>query len=1093
MKKKYKILIVEDSMTAMLYTSNIVNSAGYEVVEAINGKIALEKLLSDSFDMIISDILMPEMDGFQLLKHVKEEPDLRNIPFIFHTATYNSDKDKDFGVKLGVDAYIHKFKDPSELSELIHDLFKELEAGKFYSNKPKIEQQGEVFKLYSERLINKLEKKVLDLEKEINEHKSTKKYAALYDKYKIQNEELIKAKEQAEDSWERLERFMNSATDHFSLFDSELNLIDLNTSSLEKFFPGRKKEELIGKNLHYFSPNLKQSGVWDKYMQVIKTGKPFQKNDFIPHPKFGDMYLSVKTFKVGNGMGMITTDITESKIAEEALRKSEIQKQTLLDGTTDMIIHVDTNLQIIWANKTALTAKPDVVGMICYECYVGREKPCEDCPVVKAIQSGNIESGIMYHAAAESAQGESYWELIGVPMKDGAGNITGAIEIGRNITDRKLGEEALKKNEKRLSLIYNSTSDNMVLMEVENPSTYRIVSFNDEYLRSIRNIYGEVSREQLLNQTIKELKELFGWPDSLYDNTIRNYLKVIETGKPVKIVDELPTLSTTLFFETVYYPVFDNEKICTHILYTSRDITARMKAEEENLKLLTAVTQSPSVITITDLHGNLEYVNPKFTELTGYSFEEAKGENIKILRSHEQSNEIYKELWQEISAGKEWSGEFHNKKKNGELFWESASISPIIDKNGKTINYIKVAEDITERKKAEEELKSALGKAQESDRLKSAFLTNMSHEIRTPMNGILGFTGLLNDPQLTGDKMERYIRIIEKSGDRMLNTINDIIDISKIEAGQVEVVKSEVSLNIILREQYTFFNSEAQLKGLELIYKPTLSDKEAIIVADKHKLEGILTNLIKNAIKFTKNGNISFGYTLKKEKDFEGLEFYVKDTGIGIPSDRLGAIFNRFEQADIEDTRVYEGSGLGLAISKSYVEMLGGKIWVVSEEAIGSTFYFTIPCKTQKPKETITVPTARTNVEKYLENVTMLVAEDDWTSVLLFEEIFNGKFHNIFYTKSGTETIEEIKKNPGIDIILMDIKMPEMDGYTATREIRKFNREVIIIAQTAFGLSGDRKKAIDAGCNDYITKPIIKDRLLEMIWTHIGSSEYHKK
>ncbi|MCD6105734.1 MAG: response regulator, partial [Thermosipho sp. (in: Bacteria)] len=391
-----------------------------------------------------------------------------------------------------------------------------------------------------------------------------------------------------------------------------------------------------------------------------------------------------------------------------------------------------------------------------------------------------------------------------------------------------------------------------------------------------------------------------------------------------------------------------------------------------------------------------------------------------------------------------------------------------------------------ERKKAEEDLKLAFEKAQESDRLKSAFLANMSHEIRTPMNGILGFAELLKDPQLTGKEQKSYIKIIEKNGARMLNTINDIIDISKIEAGQVKVVKSEVSVNKTLKEQYEFFNPEAQSKGLELIYKPTLSDKEATIVTDKHKLEGILTNLIKNAIKFTKHGNITFGYSLKKEKNFEELEFYVKDTGIGIASERINAIFDRFIQADIEDTHVFQGSGLGLAISKSYVEMLGGNIHVSSKEGFGSTFIFTIPYIQKSTKYSSIENTKKKEQKTLLTDVSVIIAEDDETSQLFLKTIFRDKFRNIIYTTNGVETVEAIKEHPETDIILMDIKLPVMNGYNATREIRKFNQDVVIIAQTAFGLSGDREKAIEAGCDDYIAKPINKNLLFEKIMLHLS-------
>lgn len=363
------------------------------------------------------------------------------------------------------------------------------------------------------------------------------------------------------------------------------------------------------------------------------------------------------------------------------------------------------------------------------------------------------------------------------------------------------------------------------------------------------------------------------------------------------------------------------------------------QSEGELLKLSTAVTQSPSVIVITDLKGNLEYVNPKFTELTGYTVEEAIGQSSKILKSGEQTDEVYKELWETISSGKEWRGEFHNKKKNGELFWESVAISPIVDKQGKIINYLKVAKDITENKKAEAELIAALIRAEESDRLKSAFLANMSHEIRTPMNSILGFLELLKEPGLSGDEQQKYISIIEKSGDRMLNTINDIVEITKLETCQVSVTISEVSISQQFEELRSFFKPEVEKKGLQYFSKDILPESEFIIKTDMTKLFEICSNLINNAIKYTDNGSIEIG--CKKRNNF--IEFFVKDTGIGIAKDRHQTIFDRFVQADQGQARLYEGSGLGLSISKAYVELLGGEIWVESEEGEGSVFYFTIP------------------------------------------------------------------------------------------------------------------------------------------------------
>ncbi len=395
-----------------------------------------------------------------------------------------------------------------------------------------------------------------------------------------------------------------------------------------------------------------------------------------------------------------------------------------------------------------------------------------------------------------------------------------------------------------------------------------------------------------------------------------------------------------------------------------------------------------------------------------------------------------------------------------------------------------VSFDITNLKETEQELIEAKEKAEESNRLKTAFLNNMSHEIRTPLNGITGFIGLLQDSEIDDEKKQLYFDIVNKSSDRLIATVTDIIDISRIESGEVNVSKTEVSVNEILEEQFNFFNCEAQSKGLKLINNSGLSDREACFFTDKHKLASILTNLIKNAIKFTDQGEISFACSLKKEQDIEFLEFYVKDTGIGIPANRIEAIFNRFEQADIEDTRVYEGSGLGLAIAKSYVEMLGGSICVTSEVGKGSTFIFSIPYT----KQFVTNSDNKQNIDKDLQTdlsqLSVIVAEDDETSKMYFGTVFENTFKNISFTISGTETVEKLRENPKTDLILMDIKMPGMNGYDATREIRKFNSDVIIIAQTAFGLSGDREKAIQAGCNDYIAKPIRKDDLESIIKKH---------
>ncbi len=412
--------------------------------------------------------------------------------------------------------------------------------------------------------------------------------------------------------------------------------------------------------------------------------------------------------------------------------------------------------------------------------------------------------------------------------------------------------------------------------------------------------------------------------------------------------------------------------------------------------------------------------------------------------------------------------------------------------------------DITNHKQIQHELTLAKEHAEQSDRLKSAFLANMSHEIRTPMNGILGFAELLKSEGLRNDEVQEYISIIETSGARMLNIINDIVDISKIESGLMEINLMESNINEQVEYLYTFFKTECEANGLSLSFKTGLPSKESVIKTDREKVFAILTNLIKNAIKFTNKGFIEFGYTLVETQHVETqhvetqhvetqhaaslLQFFVKDTGIGIPKGKQKAIFERFIQADITNSRAYQGAGLGLTISATYVEMLGGKIWVESQEGKGSQFFFTLPYNDiPDNKHSEEIAGSSIILENHVKNLKILVVEDIMESALYLEIIVRSFAKEIIKAGSGVEAIKACRNNPDIDLVLMDIQMPEMNGYEAVQEIRKFNPRVVIIAQTAYALKGDREKAMRAGCTDYLAKPIKKAELIALISNYFAS------
>lgn len=772
-----------------------------------------------------------------------------------------------------------------------------------------------------------------------------------------------------------------------------------------------------------------------------------------------------------------------------------------------------------------------------------------------------------------------------------AGNVGLFIERIINQEKLKLAKAEAEEGEKRYKSLFYDNNSVMILVD---PKTGSIVDANKSACTFYGYTYREITALKMQQIDIMPKKEMEAeiQKKGLADSGGQFFFRHRLASGEIKEV-ELYTGNVNIAGKDLLYSIV-------------HDVTERRIAEEMVLKLSTSIEQSPISVIITNLKGVIEYANPYYSEISGYNRGELVGEKPSILKSGIHNITFYKELWDTILAGDKWQGEMCNKKKNGELYWEHARISPIVNIKGEITHFVGIKEDITEKRETEKKLKfladsleqvgecvtitdhhdiilyvnnafsltygysknevigkhmkmfqpddvapsqieelfsetkkgnwngelinkrkdnslfpvllstsvinddknnqiafigvarditelkkqtdeliSSKEKAQESDRLKSAFLANMSHEIRTPMNGILGFSNLLLEPELSDETKDAYIKIIHQSGKRMLNTVTDIVEISKIEAGIIDVRNSKFNLSESVISMLNFFQPEAQKKGLILGLESELQETNLFINTDKNKFESIFTNLIKNAIKYTDTGKIIVRTFIKTGF----VEFCIEDTGIGVPKNRKEAIFNRFEQADIEDTRVFQGSGLGLAISKSYVEMLGGKIWVESIEGEGSQFYFSIPCCTFEKESSITYNIESTNKElNFRGNYKILIVEDDDASTIFLETILKGIAQKIVHAKTGEQAIEICKKNSDFDVILMDIKMPGIDGFETTKRIREINSAVIIIAQTAYALSGDKEKAISSGCNDYITKPVKKELLLFKIEKNIKES-----
>jgi len=399
---------------------------------------------------------------------------------------------------------------------------------------------------------------------------------------------------------------------------------------------------------------------------------------------------------------------------------------------------------------------------------------------------------------------------------------------------------------------------------------------------------------------------------------------------------------------SVLFPVFLSTGELEYIVLMHEDITDRMKAQEalqkSEKRMKHLLSSNPAVIYTSEVEEpwNWTFISENVTNLTGHDPADfLRNDGFWTNHIHPEDREkIKKEIPRVFRSGHHIM-EYRFKCKNGKYIWVLDETKIVYTENGEPVELIGYWIDISKRKKADRELVIAKERAEESDRLKSAFLANMSHEIRTPMNGIMGFADLLKDPDLSEDERNEYIGIIRKSGNRLLNIINDLINISKIESGQMSVKYEETNINEQLDFLYRFFEAETRQKNLKLSVVKSLKDSECTIMTDKEKVYAILTNLIKNAIKFTEEGAIQFGYFIRGEN----VEFFVKDTGIGISKENQHAILERFIQVDSGFSSGYEGAGLGLSISKAYVELLGGKIWVESELGKGSAFYFLLPLK----------------------------------------------------------------------------------------------------------------------------------------------------
>jgi len=638
--------------------------------------------------------------------------------------------------------------------------------------------------------------------------------------------------------------------------------------------------------------------------------------------------ISTSVFK--NKEGFDRASIIIRDISERKKIHHEIKFQTdLLNNVGQAVIATDIKNNVTYWNNAAEKiygwSSQEAIGQNIINLTPTEATEEQYDEIIKEISEGHTWSGEFLIKRKDGTNFPAY--VTDAPILDPEGKLTGVIGISSDITERKLAEEALQMSEQQFRSLYENskiglyrtTFDGKIILA--NPSLVKMIGYSSFKEIAARNLEKDGFEANYERRKFLEKIEINGEINGLKSKWTKKdgtSIDVIESAKAIRDPSG----------KTLYYDG------------SVEDITERKQTEELLIKLSSAIEQTVDTVAITDCNGSIEYVNHAFEVLTGYTFKEAIGQNHRILKSGKSDQKSYELMWKTILSGKVYRQEIVNRKKNGDLFEEEKTISPIFDKNNIITHFVGTGVNITARKLAEKELIKAKERAEESDRLKSAFLSNMSHEVRTPLNSIIGFSQLLTDRNFEEEQRNEFLQIIINNGNNLLTIISDIMDISKLESGEITIRQTQIDAQKFLSGIYEQFSFQAEANKLELkLTLPDSGDTETVFMADDNRLRQIFNNLMNNAFKFTENGRIEIGYHLYSKF----VEFYVSDTGIGVPAAYHYKIFESFRQIETEKTRKYGGNGLGLAITKNLVELMGGKIWVVSEFGKGSVFYFTMP------------------------------------------------------------------------------------------------------------------------------------------------------
>ncbi len=764
-------------------------------------------------------------------------------------------------------------------------------------------------------------------------------------------------------------------------------------------------------------------------------------------------------------------DITSRKLAENKLRESETQYRDLVENINDIVFSLNQEGIITFISSAVKKSTGYETGSLIGQPFTNFIHPGDLQLAVKNFHNLSAKKSALSEYRIRTKSGEyRYVSASSTGIFDN-GIFTGIRGILTDISEKKLSDEKLKikthllnetQHLARLGSWEHDYEKNYVIWSDE---IYQILGISKGFLGTTKEAFYEFVHKDDLDALL-----------SAYDDSRHEGRDGFELEH--RIIRKDNGRVRFVYLECRHFR--NPEGKIVRSVGMLQDITERVVTGKHIQTLTKAIEQSPVCVIITDLNGNIQYVNNKFAEVTGYSMNEVIDKNPKILKSGSQGGEFYKQLWETILAGNTWTGELHNRKKNGELYWENAIISPIVDADGKIVNFVAVKEDITEKKKMIEDLVKAKNKAEEANRLKSSFLANMSHELRTPMVGILGYTDILVT-ELTNPEHLELANMVLSSGKRLIDTLNSILDLSSIEARKMELKYESVNVAKVLKESVNLFIPNAASKGLYI--KSILPDQDLIIYSDSEVLNKIFNNIIRNAVKYTESGGITVELDLISSGGEKNAVISVTDTGIGISSEYHEIIFEPFRQVSEGYTRKYEGTGLGLSITHKLVRMLDGKIFLESTPGKGSKFTVKIPVMVSNgvPQTEESKTTPGHPFEFHRELSVLLVEDDELNADIILSYL--KPLCMIEHVPDG-ETAVQYCKTRKYDSILMDINLKGMNGIEAMEKIRRLDvyyMKIPIIAVTALAMAGDRERLLSLGFDNYISKPFERGQLVQTL------------